>query len=59
MSLRKDVNVQGPHYLNEQPLALADALVLQSQTQSVLLLDAPRAIQQAICLCRYVTTSLV
>ena len=59
MSLRQDVNVQGPQYLNEQPLALADALVLQSQTQSVLLLDALRAIQQTICPCRYVTTLLV
>ena len=40
MSLKQDVSVQGPLYLNEQPLALADVLVLQSQTQSVHLLDA-------------------
>ena len=59
MSLRQDVNVQGPLYLNEQPLALADALVLQSLTQSVLLQDALRAIQQTICSCRYVSTLLV
>ena len=38
MSLKQDVSVQGPPYLNEQPLALADVLVLQSQTLSVHLL---------------------
>ena len=46
MSLRQDVNVQGPLCLNEQPLALADVLVLQSQTQSVHLLDALRVTPQ-------------
>ena len=29
MSLKQDVNVQGPLYLNEQQLALADVSVLQ------------------------------
>ena len=33
-----------------------DVLVFQSQTQSVHLLDALRAIPQTICPCRYVTT---
>ena len=56
MSLKQDVNVQGPLYLNEQQLALADVLVSQSQTPSVHLLDAPGLIPRTICLCRYVIT---
>ena len=40
MSLKQDVNVQGPLYLNEQQLALSDVLVLQSLKPSVLLQDA-------------------
>ena len=43
-------------YLNEQQLALADVLVLQSQTPSVHLLDAPHVLPRTIWLRRYVTT---
>ena len=50
------MNVQGPLYLNGQPLALAGVLVLQSQTQSVHLPDALRATPQTIGPRRYVTT---
>ena len=56
MSLKQRVNVQGHQYLNEQPLALADALVLQSLTQSVLPQDALHATPQTICPRRYVST---
>ena len=56
MSLQQDVNVQGPLYLNEQKLALANVLVLQSLKLSVLLQDAPRVIPRTICLSRYVST---
>ena len=59
MSLKQDANVQGPLYLNEQLLALADVLVLQGQTQSVHLHDAPRMIPQTICPSIYVTTLYV
>ena len=45
---------QGPLYLNEQQLALADVLVLQSLKLSVLLQDVLHVIQQTICLSRYV-----
>ena len=56
MSLKQDVDVQGPLYLSEQQLALADVLVLQSQTPSVHLLDAPHVIPWTICPRGYVTT---
>ena len=56
MSLKQDVNVQGPLYLNEQQLALADVLVLQSLKPSVLLQDALHVIVWTICPCRYVIT---
>ena len=45
-----------PLYLNVQQLALADVLVLYSQTPSVHLLDAPGVIPRTICPRRYVTT---
>ena len=59
MSMKQNVNVQGPLYLNGQLLALADVLVLQSLKPSVHLLDAPQVILRTICPCRYVTTFVV
>ena len=56
MSLQRHVNIQGPLYLNEQQLALANVLVLQSLKLSVLLQDALHVIQQTICPSRYVIT---
>ena len=56
MSLQQDMNAQGPLYLNQQQLALADVLMLQSLKLSVLLQDALNVIPRTICLCRYVNT---
>ena len=59
MSLEQDVKVQGPLYLNEQQLALADVLVLQSLRPSVHPLDALHVIPRTICPCRYLITSSI
>ena len=48
--------VSEDRYPNEQQLALADMLVLQSLKLSVLLQDALHVIQQTICLSRYMIT---
>ena len=50
------MNVRGLMYPNEQQLALADMLVLQSLKLSVLLQDALHVIQQTICPSRYMIT---
>ena len=56
MSLQRHVNVQGRLYLNEQQLAPADMLVLQSLKLSGHLQDSLHVIQQTVCPSRYVIT---
>ena len=56
MSLQRHVNVRGPLYPNEQQLALADLLVLQSLKLSILLQDALHVMQQTICPSRFLST---
>ena len=56
MSLKQEVIVQGPLYLNEHQLALADVSVLQSLKPSVHSVDALHVIPRTICPCRYVIT---